>query len=109
MAGGAELARRDRRPHSDFSPHSVVTVAQHYVPVFISPTTTTPSSKMTSFIVEAHVDRPIHPEWIDVDNPHCVFCSILEHKLPAYKLYEDDKVIAILGRSPYDVELELGC
>jgi len=60
---------------------------------------------MTSFIIEAHVNRPIHPEW--ADNPHCAFCLILENKLPAYTSYEDDKVIAILGQSSYTVELEL--
>ena len=53
---------------------------------------------MTSFIVEAHVNRPLHPKW--ADNPHCVFCLILGNELPAYVLYEDDQVIAILGRSP---------
>jgi len=58
---------------------------------------------MTSFIVEAHVDRTIHPEW--ADNPQCVFCLILRDQLPAYKLYEDENAIAILGWSPFDVEL----
>lgn len=51
---------------------------------------------MTSFIIEAQIDRPIHPEW--ADNPDCVFCSILGKELPAYIVYEDEKVIAILGR-----------
>ena len=59
---------------------------------------------MTSFIVEAHVDRHTRPEW--ADNPHCAFCLVLENKLPAYISYEDDKVIAILGRSPYHIEFE---
>jgi len=58
---------------------------------------------MTSFIVEAHVDRYIHPEW--ADNPECAFCLILRNELPAYTLYEDDKVIAVLGWSPYNFEI----
>jgi hypothetical protein len=57
---------------------------------------------MTSFIVEAHVDRHIHPEW--ADNPQCAFCLILRKELPAHILYEDDRVIAILGRSPSNVK-----
>lgn len=52
---------------------------------------------MTSFIVEAHVDRVMHPEW--VGDSQCVFCLILQKKIPAYILYEDEKVISILGRS----------
>jgi len=54
---------------------------------------------MTSFIVEAHVDRTIHPEWA-ADNPQCVFCLILRNQLPAYKLYEDENAIAILDIAP---------
>jgi len=53
---------------------------------------------MTSFVVEAHVDRSLHPEW--AGEPQCVFCSILQKKLPAYTLYEDERVIAVLGWSP---------
>lgn len=52
-------------------------------------------------MVEAHFDRHIHPEW--ADNPECAFCLILRNQLPAYTLYEDEKVIAILGRSLYSV------
>lgn len=74
-----------------------IIVAQHSVPVSISIATTTLEPSMTSFMVEAHVDRHIHPEW--ADNPQCAFCLILRNQLPAHILYEDDKVIAILGRS----------
>jgi len=94
----------DHHPHPDLCPPFITFAAQHSVPVFTSATTTTLESWMTSFIVEAHVDRPIRPEW--ADNPHCVFCLVLENKLPAYISYEDDKVIAILGRSPYNAELK---
>jgi len=53
---------------------------------------------MTSFVVEAHVDRSLHPEW--AGEPQCVFCSILQKKLPAYTLYEDERVIAVLDIAP---------
>ncbi|KAF9778742.1 HIT-like protein [Thelephora terrestris] len=53
---------------------------------------------MTSFIVEAHVGRVVRPEW--AGDPQCAFCSILQKKLPAYILYEDEKVISILDIAP---------
>lgn len=49
-------------------------------------------------MVEAHVDRAVHKEW--AEDPECVFCSILQNKLSAYVLYEDEKVISILDISP---------
>lgn len=58
---------------------------------------------MTSFIVDAHVDRHVHREW--ADRAQCVFCLILRNELHAHILYEDDKVIAILGWFPYDTRL----
>jgi len=54
-------------------------------------------SGMTSFIVEEHVDRTLHRQWA---GESCVFCSILQNKLPAYMLYEDEKVISILDIAP---------
>ena len=30
----------------------------------------------------------------------CIFCSIISGKLPGYKVYEDDKVVAILDKYP---------
>jgi hypothetical protein len=60
---------------------------------------------MTSFIVEAHVGRVVRPEW--AGDPQCAFCSILQKKLPAYILYEDEKVISILGWSPSNVRSKL--
>ena len=82
---------------------TIIIAAQHSVPVFASVAITL-KSRMTSFIVEAHVDRHIHPEW--ADNPECAFCLILRNELSAHILYEDEKVVVILGRSPYSVELE---
>lgn len=55
-------------------------------------------------MVEAHVDRVIHQEW--AESPECVFCSILQNKLSAYVLYEDEKVISVLGLS-LNVELRI--
>lgn len=57
---------------------------------------------MTSFLIEAHVDRTLHPQW--AGELQCVFCSILQNKLPAYILYEDEKVISILGQSSLRVK-----
>lgn len=50
---------------------------------------------MTSFIINAHEGRSIHSSWRQ-DNT-CAFCKIIRGELSAFKLYEDDKVIAILG------------
>jgi hypothetical protein len=50
---------------------------------------------MTSFIIKAHEGRPTPPAWaVDTD---CAFCRIITGDLPASKVYENDKVIAILG------------
>ncbi|KAF8349248.1 HIT-like protein [Amanita rubescens] len=53
---------------------------------------------MTSFMIKAHVDREIPQEWrSDAD---CTFCSIIRNEQPAYRVYEDDKVIVILDILP---------
>lgn len=50
---------------------------------------------MTSFIIKAHEGRPIPPTWVlDTD---CAFCRVVKGELPTSKVYENDKVIAILG------------
>ena len=46
-------------------------------------------------MVEEHVDRAIHQRW--AEDIECVFCTILQKKLPAYVLYEDERTISILG------------
>jgi histidine triad (HIT) family protein len=33
----------------------------------------------------------------------CVFCKIVEGKLPCYKVYEDDKIISFLDITPYAI------
>ena len=55
---------------------------------------------MTSFIIKAHEGRQIPAEW--TADPHCAFCRIIRGEGRAFKLYEDDMVLAVLGVS-YDV------
>jgi len=52
---------------------------------------------MTSFLIGEHIDRMVHETWQDAD---CVFCQIACGHLPAYQLFESDKVIAILDILP---------
>jgi len=51
---------------------------------------------MTSFLIGSHVDRKLHESWQD----DCAFCRIIRGDLPAYKVYEDKEVIAILDILP---------
>ncbi|KAI0647977.1 HIT-like protein [Trametes meyenii] len=53
---------------------------------------------MTSFIIQMHEHRPLPLEW--KTSPDCVFCRIVRGQAPAYKLYENDRVIAILDIMP---------
>ncbi|PAV17306.1 HIT [Pyrrhoderma noxium] len=53
---------------------------------------------MTSFIINAHVNRPISEKFVPKDR--CVFCKIISGKAPAYKIYETEQVIAILDIQP---------
>ena len=48
---------------------------------------------MTSYILEAHTDRPIHPEWT---GKHCIFCQIAAKKAKAWVVWEDELTIAFL-------------
>lgn len=50
---------------------------------------------MTSFIIQAHEGRPLPESW--KPDPDCPFCRIIKGDLPAFRVYEDDKVIAVLG------------
>ena len=50
---------------------------------------------MTSFIIDAHKDRDISETW--KHNAECPFCRIIKNDLSAFKIYENDKVVAILG------------
>jgi len=53
---------------------------------------------MTSFIIKAHASRPV-PEFWRTDR-ECAFCQIIRNAAPAYRIYEDDQVIAFLDILP---------
>ncbi|TFK70372.1 HIT-like protein [Pluteus cervinus] len=54
---------------------------------------------MTSFIINSQVERASKPQW-SLSGSDCVFCRIKRNEIPAYKLYENDKVFAILDIMP---------
>lgn len=64
---------------------------------FLATTSTTTSSFMTSFIIKAHEKRAIPSSW--KDDSSCPFCRIVRGEGPAFKVYEDEMVIAVLGAS----------
>jgi len=51
---------------------------------------------MTSFIIDSHVSRPVAKSWQE----DCPFCRIIEGLDPAFKVYEDEYVIAFLDILP---------
>ena len=51
---------------------------------------------MTSFIIKAHVGRPVPEFWRE--DIECVFCQIIRREARAYRIYEDDHVVAFLGK-----------
>ncbi|OCH91892.1 HIT-like protein [Obba rivulosa] len=53
---------------------------------------------MTSFMIQAHEGRQIPTSW--KSDPDCIFCRIIKGETPAFRVYEDDKVIAILDILP---------
>ncbi|KAH9042108.1 HIT-like protein [Lactarius pseudohatsudake] len=53
---------------------------------------------MTSFIIKAQASRPV-PEFWRKDG-ECAFCRIIHHEARAFKIYEDDQVIAFLDILP---------
>ncbi|KIP03734.1 hypothetical protein PHLGIDRAFT_77062 [Phlebiopsis gigantea 11061_1 CR5-6] len=53
---------------------------------------------MTSFIIKAHEHRELPQSW--KSHPGCVFCKIISGDSPAFKVYEDEKVVAILDIQP---------
>ncbi|OJA14313.1 hypothetical protein AZE42_01571 [Rhizopogon vesiculosus] len=55
---------------------------------------------MTSFIIGAHTNRKTPTEWKDDTDHDCSFCRIIAGELPSTRVYEDDKVIAILDILP---------
>ncbi|KAK0201985.1 HIT-like protein [Desarmillaria ectypa] len=52
---------------------------------------------MTSFLIKAHVDRKASAWHSD---PECAFCRIINNESPSERVYEDDKIIAILDILP---------
>ncbi|KAL1742032.1 HIT-like domain-containing protein [Schizophyllum fasciatum] len=64
---------------------------------------------MTSFIIKAHLNRRIHPDWLkdgaqvkmlDDDSATCTFCRIVRGELPARKVFENEHVVAFLDIMP---------
>ncbi|KAI0769961.1 HIT-like protein [Fomes fomentarius] len=56
---------------------------------------------MTSFIIKAHEDRPLSPAWKRAaSEADCPFCRILRGESPAYQVFENEAVIAILDIAP---------
>jgi len=53
---------------------------------------------MTSFIIKAHEERVVPEDWGTKEG--CPFCRIIRGEAPAFQVYEDDKVIAILDLLP---------
>ncbi|KZT11978.1 HIT-like protein [Laetiporus sulphureus 93-53] len=53
---------------------------------------------MTSFMIKAHEGLPLPQSWNTV--PDCPFCRIIRGETPAFRVYEDDKIIAILDIAP---------
>ncbi|PSS06851.1 hypothetical protein PHLCEN_2v3537 [Hermanssonia centrifuga] len=53
---------------------------------------------MTSFIIKAHENRELAQSWIQ--HQECVFCRIIKGDGPAFKVFENEKVIAILDILP---------
>ncbi len=53
---------------------------------------------MTSFVIKAHEDRALPPAWNTA--PDCPFCRIVRGEAPSYILYENDRILAILGLFP---------
>ncbi|KIJ07740.1 hypothetical protein PAXINDRAFT_173320 [Paxillus involutus ATCC 200175] len=49
-------------------------------------------------MIDAHVGRKLQQDW--KDDSRCTFCRIIANELPATRLYENDKVIAILDILP---------
>jgi len=53
---------------------------------------------MTSFIIDVHRHRLMHPSWKLAQD--CSFCRIIRGELPAHRVFENDKVVAILDILP---------
>ena len=50
---------------------------------------------MTSFIIKAQATRTVPELW--KEDRECAFCQIIYRTAPAYRVYEDNHIIAFLG------------
>jgi len=53
---------------------------------------------MTSFLIDSQIDRKVHKSW--KEDAACAFCRIIREELPAYRVFEDEHVVAILDLMP---------
>ncbi|KZT28889.1 HIT-like protein [Neolentinus lepideus HHB14362 ss-1] len=53
---------------------------------------------MTSFIIRDHVSRAAPPSW--QTDPDCPFCRIVAGDSPAFRVYENERVVAFLDILP---------
>ncbi|KAI0345709.1 HIT-like protein [Trametopsis cervina] len=53
---------------------------------------------MTSFVIKAHEGRRVHTSWSP--DSRCAFCRILQGEEPAFRVFENDMVFAILDILP---------
>ncbi|KAI0075062.1 HIT-like protein [Panus rudis PR-1116 ss-1] len=52
---------------------------------------------MTSFIIRAHEGREVSEPW---NGSECIFCRIVRNEAPSYRIFENDRVLAILDIQP---------
>ncbi|KAJ7597513.1 HIT-like protein [Mycena floridula] len=52
---------------------------------------------MTSFIIKSHLERVASGQWKSSD---CAFCAIIQDDSPAFRVYENERVLAILDIMP---------
>ncbi|KAI0086585.1 HIT-like protein [Irpex rosettiformis] len=55
---------------------------------------------MTSFIIKAHEGRTVPKSWQSYPRQSCAFCRILRGEGPAFKIFENELVVAILDIQP---------
>ncbi|THH31187.1 hypothetical protein EUX98_g3012 [Antrodiella citrinella] len=56
---------------------------------------------MTSFIIKAHEKRPVPTSW--KHDSECPFCRIIRGEGTAFKVYEDEMIVAVLGKYAYSI------
>lgn len=55
---------------------------------------------MTSYMIQAHVGRALAPSWHPSADAECVFCKIAAGTQRAFRVYEDERVVAFLDVLP---------